>query len=99
MTGVKERREVVEVRVECGEAVARADGVRLEHAGVVALARCHVVEGRGIFRYPDLLSEGGIAGILNGNDVVDAVIAAPQEDEEQLLPAEADVSFGESLLE
>src|SRR6266511_5158662 len=91
--GVVERGEVVKVWIQRGEAVAEADGVGLESAGIVALAGGGVVEHRGILGQADGLPEGRITRVLDRDDVVDSVIAAAQEDEEQLFAADADVDL------
>src|SRR5262245_12824650 len=99
LAGVEQRREVVEVGVERGEAVPEANGVGLQGTWIVALAGGDVVEDGGIFGNANGGAKGVVTGILNGKDVIHSVIATAQEDEEEFLSADANVAFGEGALE
>src|SRR6185436_20604969 len=99
LPGVEERHQIIKVRVQRCETVAEPNRVRLQDAWVVGLAGRCVVKGGGILRQADGGAVEIVTRIIDGNEVVDSVIAAAQEDEEQLFAAEADVAFRQRALE
>ena len=114
LTGIVERDQVGHGRMQGGETVAQRDGGarvgRIESrasagaagVGVIAVAQGmlgnpeHIAVG---VEVADRILRATIAGVHDGDEVVDAVIASAQEDKEQFLAAESDIAFGQGTFE
>src|SRR5829696_6439790 len=92
--------QFIEGGMERGETVAEWNGVGIVRANNIAIAAGRPI-ARGnnrirIFRNTDSRAGGVISRVFNGDDVVDAVVAAAEENEEDFLALDADGAFGDS---
>jgi hypothetical protein len=103
ITGVEDRREVAQRGIERREPIPEPDGVGIFDRHNVRLpAGARVIERR-VHRHREEFSvrvvRAAIARVEHGHDVVDSVIAAAEEEENQFLVVDPDAAFGERAFE
>src|SRR6266581_4687622 len=90
---------VAEGGVGSGPDLLMAGAVEGERSGIIARAGGGVINTvNNICGNADGWATAGVRRVLNGNQRIQAIIGAAQEDEEELFPVEPDVAFGQGAL-